>query len=172
MPDYFPELITVNVKDAPPASILEIRRSGQRILALATDHIENGDRSLVILNGNFHDHPSVVFVNNWRNIEGAVCYNQNVRFEIGIAAEDMEPSGHKWGDIAGVLVLIKDQIYIHAASFDSWGSATFVNIKTGSILSQPHFHDVWHFASWRLWIRDPRGEHSFELLKFSANKQA
>lgn len=170
MPGYFPEFVTVSVNDAPPGSILEMRRSGQRILALATDHIENGVRSLVVLNGKFQNHPSVVFLNNWRNVEEVICYNKNVRFEIGVAAEEMEPSGHKWGNIAGALVLIGDQIYIRAASFDSWGSNILVNIKTGSILSQVYLYDVWHFASWRLWIRDPIDKHSFELLHFSLNE--
>jgi hypothetical protein len=170
MPDFFPQIAAIKVNDVTPGSIVEMRRSGSRVFALATDHIENNSRSLVILNGTFSQKPSVVFLNNWRNIEDVLVYNAGVRFEVSMNDRDFDPNGNRFGEIFGALVLVGDQLCIRAARFDTWNSPILINAKTGSVFSDPQPYDVWHFSSWRLWVRDLAKDCSFELFHFSLNK--
>lgn len=166
MNDIFPSIATATINDVAPGSIIQLSRFGG-ILALVTDQEIKGSRSLVILNKPASHGTSVIFAEGWRNDETALIYKSDVRFEINMGAEGIDPTGRKWQETPGVLSLAGDDTFILAAPQDSFhGQHKLVNIQTGAVALEPTSRQLWSFASWRLFLRDPHSNCDHLLLKF------
>jgi hypothetical protein len=172
MNDVFPPVSTVSVKDAEAGSIVIIPRSGVSILALLTDHITNGTRSVVWLNAKIKDRPAVIFAENWRNEESVLRYNGNTRFELGMADDEIDARGRNSWETAGAIVSIGDELFIRAAPQDSfYGFYRLVNIRTGIVFTDNYPSNVWSFLSWELWMRDSVAHRDLMLMEFRMKKQ-
>src|SRR6266478_1455706 len=155
MNDVFPSVATVSIKDAEAGSIVAISRSGGSVLALLTDHLTNGVRSIVLLNAKIQDGSSVIFAENWRNEESALRYSGSIRFELGMSDNDVDARGNKSWETPGVIISIEDDLFIRAAPQDPfYGSYKLVSIRTGAVFPNQTPNNAWSFLSWQLWIRD------------------
>src|SRR5690242_17951787 len=107
MNDVFPSVHTISLAAAPPGSVVNIPRYRGPVLALLTDlAIAEGSRSLVFLNFKAKDRHQVVFANKSPNVEGCLAYKEGLRFELGIAAGEIDAQGHDWWETSGVIVSI------------------------------------------------------------------
>jgi hypothetical protein len=169
MNDVFPMVSTVSMKDADAGSVVKISRAGTAKLALVTDHLANGVRSFVWLTPNFDNRPPVIFAENWQNAPSVLCYGSNIRFELGAAENELDPTGqHSW-DMAGAIVSINGDLYIRAAPQDAfYGSHKLINIRNGSVYAERPPNSLWTFLSWQLWIRDPARHRDLMLTEFRA----
>lgn len=171
MADSFPTVETVSMKDAQPGSIVRIARYDGPKLALTTDEIVNGVRSFVWLNPNFQNRPTVILAENWQNDPLVLRYKTELRFELGTADNEIDPTGHNSADIVGALVLIDSDLFIRAVSGEEfYGRHRLINIRSGSIYSSRLPNTLWTFLSWQLWGRDPMKSHDFLLTEFHASR--
>jgi hypothetical protein len=169
MIDVFPALSTVSLMDAAPGSIVKIVRSDGIKLILVTAHVANGVRSFVWLNPNFKNRPAVIFAEKWQNDPAVLQYVSDVRFELGTADEELDPSGRLSWETPGVIVSIAGDLFIRAAPEDPfYGQYKLINVRNGSIYSGHPPNSLWTFLSWQLWIRDPVGDRDFMLTEFRA----
>jgi hypothetical protein len=173
MNDVFPSVSTVSVKDAEAGSIISVPRAGGSVLALLTDHLTDGVRSFVWLNAKFQDRPPVIFAEKWRNEESALCYNGNIRFELGTAEDEIDARGNRFRETSGVIVSVGDDLFIRAAPQDDfYDTYRLINIRTGSIFPDSPPSNVWSFLSWRLWVRDSVADRDLMLTEFRVKKIA
>ena len=150
-----------------PGSIVRISRSNETILALVTNQKPNEESvSIVLLNFNRPNLPTVIFAENWRLTEPCLRYSSGVEFEIN--TELIDPRGNEWWETPGVIVSIAGQLYIRAGRFDhSFGWPPLVNIQTGEIYSGLHQSNLWTFGGWTLWIRDENHQRAIKLCDFT-----
>jgi hypothetical protein len=168
----FPSVSTVSVKDTEAGSIVKIHRSGSQTLALLTNHFTKNVRSFVWLNAKIPERPSVMFAENWRNEDTTLRYNDDIRFELGIADTEVDPRGSKSWEAHGVIVSIGDELYIRAAPQDSFsGHYRLVNIRNGSIFEGQPPNDMWSFLTWKLCLRDSITNRDVILMDFDSRIQ-
>ncbi|WP_130582409.1 hypothetical protein [Bradyrhizobium sp. Leo170] len=167
MVDVFPAPSTVSLKDATAGSIVGIARYDGVKWALVTDHSSNGVRSFVWLNATFQDRSPVIFAENWQNNPSVLQYASNARFELD---DKLDPTGHNSWETPGVIVSIGSELLIRAAPHDNFygGNYRLVNIRSGSVYSDPLPNPLWTFLSWQLWQRDPERRHDLKLTEFNA----
>lgn len=170
MNDVFPAVQTVMLADAAPGSILKIPRSGGPVMALVTDQISNDTRSVVFLNARLSDRPPVIFAANWRLTEPCLSYSGNIRFELGMAEDEIDINNRYWWETAGVIVSIGNQLLIRAAPTDFAFSSMLVDIRTGGVFAGAQPNSVWNFGSWTLCLRDDVTDRCLELCSFKALK--
>jgi hypothetical protein len=172
MNDVFPLISTVSIKETEAGSVVKIPRLDNPLLALVTDDVMNNARSIVWLNAKMPDRPSVIFAENWRNEEAVLRYNGNIRFDLGMADNEIDARGGKFWETPGVMVSIGDDLYIRAAPLDNfYGSYKLVNIRTGSVFPKHPPSNLWSFLSWRLYLRDSVTDREITLMQFNI-KQA
>jgi hypothetical protein len=174
MNDIFPSVSTVSINDTEAGSIVKIPRSDNPILALVTDHLTEGSRSVVWLNAKIPQRPSIMFAENWRHEKTTLRYNDNIRFELGIADNEVDPRGSKSWETHGVIVSIGDELYIRAAPQDNfYGHYRLINIRNGSVFEGHPPNDTWSFLKWKLCLRDSIANHDVVLMEFDSRaKQA
>ena len=173
LPKDGPQVCTARLSDAKPGSILKVPRSGGPLLVLVTDLVAgDGRRAVVVLNGKLPNRPSVFFADNWSDIDSCLVYKMKLHFELTNIETEIDPRGHEWREIAGVIVLIDDQLYIRVAPQDSfYDNFRLINIQSGAVLSQQTPNNVWSFGRWCLWLRDSIPERHVKLLEFSVSNQ-
>jgi hypothetical protein len=173
MTDVFPPISTVSIKDADAGSIVMISRSEGPVLALTTDHFTNGVRSFVLLNIKIRGERSVIFAENWRGVENVLRFDSSVRFEIDVAAEEIDAGRNSRGETPGIIVSIADQLYIRAAPAESFrGLDRLVNIRTGSVFPEYEPNSLWSFSKWKLLLRDNFADRDIALMEFSIRTPA
>lgn len=172
MNEVFPSVYTVSTADAEPGTILKIPRSEGALLALAVEAKNGNGCTLVILNSTDPNRPPVFFVDNWRNENSCLAYKGPFHFEISVVDADTDFRGHKWWETTGVIISIKDQLYIRAVHVDAMrGSFLHVNVQTGKIFTDQIPNDVWSFGAWQLWLRDSYKRH-LSIFEFNIAKLA
>ncbi|MHC1946491.1 hypothetical protein IF803_19085 [Bradyrhizobium sp. UFLA06-06] len=167
MSDVFPSFTVLPLKDALPGSIVRIGRYDGCKIALVTNHVVNGTRSFVWLNPGFKNRAPVIFAENWQNDSPVLQYTCEARFELGMADDDIDPSGHNVWETAGVIVAIGDELFIRAAPYDDfYAYLRLVNVRDGSVYAGELPRGLWTFLSWQLWIRDTAKAGHFMLTEF------
>src|ERR1700674_1539071 len=172
MNEIFPPLRTISTSKATAGSIIRIPRSDPVRACVTDQSFDKGGRSLVILNATIEGRPSILFGDNWQNVDYCLALEGPLHFELSTNRGDVDPKGHDWWEISGVIVSVGDQFYLRVAPFDGfYGGYKLVNIRTGSLLSEPIPNFAWTFGVWRVWLRDSIAARSFSIFEFDVHKQ-
>jgi hypothetical protein len=165
MNEVFPPVRMVTVAAAVPGSFLRLPRAN-RMVALATSHFVNGARSIVVLNADHHDRPSVVFAENWRDPGLCLSYNANLTFELCVD-DDAIDFEHNWWRSSGTMICIGGDLYLQATPFNNMSFGQYqINVRDGSIREEPIPTGACFFRSWKLWLRDANPERKLLLFDF------
>lgn len=168
MNEVFPLLKTASMDDVHAGAIVAFQRSSVSLLAIVTDQISNGSKSLVLLNKPSQHGPMVTYIANWRNPETVLVYDNDPRFEICMDKEKIDPTGRNSWEISGAMVVAGDRVCIRAYDdAQAFGEMKLIDVRTGSVFSNQQSIDAWTFLAWELWIRDPLGSHKM-LFEYSA----
>lgn len=171
MSSLFPRMRSISISDAPAGAIITFQRTGALLLALTTDRVSNGSRTLVLLNRQIEDGSrTVTYAENWRNPETALVYDDDCRFEM--SDKNVDPTGRTSWELPGVMVVVGEQILIRAIQTDHFEEPRYVDIQTGSVFPGRPPSDSWSFLAWRLWIRDPVGGCHRKLTDFETKSRA
>lgn len=171
MSTLFPRMRSISINDASPGAIITFQRAGALLLALTTDRISNGSRTLVLLNRQGEDGSHLVtYAENWRNPETALIYDDECRFEMD--ESNIDPTGNSSWELPGVMSVVGDQILIQAVQTDHFDEFSYVNIQTGCLFPDRPPSNSWSFLAWQLWIRDPIAGRHRRLLDFKTKGRA
>lgn len=171
MNKVFPEIYSMPLGDAAPGSIAMIPSSFGLWLVLVTNQsTQKHLRSIVILNLNEPNTPSVVFHDNWEARDTCLCYATPLRFELSNKLGDIDTNSNWWRKI-GVIASTKNEFLIRAAPAVH-GGFRHVNIETGAVFSGEILNSCATFGVWSIWLRDPLRESSIPVFEFDINKSS
>jgi hypothetical protein len=167
MNEVFPSLKTASMDDVHAGAIIAFQRSSVSLLAIVTDQLSNGSKSLVLLNKPSQHGPIVTYTANWRNPETVLVYD-NGRFEICMDKEKIDPTGRNSWEISGAIVVAGDRVCIRAYDdAPTFGEHRLIDVRTGAVFPNQQSNNAWNFLSWQLWIRDPLAGCHKMLLEFN-----
>jgi len=164
MNQVFPEICSAPLGHAPPGSIAVIPRAEGSLLALVTDESKRKDlRSIVLLNLTFPNQPSVALHDNWGAGDVCLYYKTPLRFELNGDEKNIDVTGNWWRTV-GLIVSANGEYLIRAAV--SHSGFRYINVQTGSVVSNelPRFYAA--FGSWSIWLRDPLHKRDAMIFEF------
>jgi len=168
MNDVFPEIWSVPLAEAAGSVAVIPHPDGPLLTLVTNESIQNGLRSIVILNLKSPNNLPVQFHENWRDSEMCLCYKTPLRFELSNKESDIDTSGN-WYRRVGVIASINNQLCIRAVAA-ARGGFRYVNVQTGSVFSGDLPNYFVTFGVWSIWLRDPLRERSSLLFDFNVHQ--
>lgn len=173
MNEVFPLLKVVSMDDVPAGAIVAFQRSSTSLLAIVTDQVSNGSKSLVLLNKPGQHGPTITYMANWRNPETVLAYDSRSRFELCMDKEKIDPTGRNSWEVSGAMVVAGDRVCIRAYDeAPTFGEHRLIDVRTGEVFPNQQSNNAWNFLSWQLWIRDPVANRHQMLIEFDARPQS